>query len=395
MRSPPNPYAVAEQLAGQLLGKADGQEADEFLLAALFNDKASAQFQRMGIRTIDDVLHLFARMSALHDKPVTLNEALDFPLVRAASDAYGADAIKQLLPFLLPITDVRFDDEEAAPTSAPRVGASYADTGPLVIRNVSYLDPKQGLVNDCSLIAAMIALAWTVPARLSESLQASGYDPPRARSFKWKFHDERGEVVPVTVTGRVAVKENLLLYARSDPAGEYWPSLAEKAYVVRAMQSRGTKPREPWPNDYQLIGNKVKPWHACQHLAGGVPNRELHNSDLHGALFTRPEFTNAAGKVTLPLMVMSTEIEGFNDAWHTLGLYERHAYAVLGKMRQSDHVVLRNPHGISRPIKKQYSDTKFWDCGEQEPVELNKLGVFAIEPALFSKCFKWAGWVTF
>ena len=397
VRSPPNPYAVAEQLSGQLLGKLDGPKADEFLLVSLLNDKARAQFEQLGIQTLDDVLRLFARISAIHDKPLTLAKALESPLVRAASDAYGEAAIQKLLPFLLPITDAQFDGEEA-PLTAPnavsvRVDAGYADTGPLVVRNVSYIDPKQGLLNDCSLIAAMIALAWTVPARLSESLETSGYNPPQGRSFDWQFHEDDSQVTRVTATGRVPVKENLLLYAKSEPPGEFWPSLAEKAYVIRAMRLQGTAPREPWPGDYQLIGNSVKPWRACQHLAGGVPTRKLHNTDLHDAVFSRPGLIATSGKVTLPMMVMSTEIEGHNDTWHALGLYEHHAYAVLGKMRQSGHVVLRNPHGISRPVKNQFSDAKFWDCGEQDPVELNKLGVFAIEPELFNTCFKWAGWV--
>ena len=64
-------------------------------------------------------------------------------------------------------------------------------------------------------------------------------------------------------------------------------------------------------------------------------------------------------------------------------------------MRESDHVVLRNPYGFSTDVKEGHFDEPTWDCGEQEPVTLNQSGVFAIKRALFNKCFRLAGLVKF
>lgn len=412
MRWPPNPYAVAELLSGKRLGASDGKDADDFLRAALFNERARAQLARMevlavdgGALTIDAAFNLFAKIAALYDGPLTLEKARQFPLVKIASDIYGAPEVDKLLPYLLQITDAEFSHEIAPPAvpniAAVQVDASYAATGALV-DTVSYTDPNQGLTGDCYLIAAMIALAWTVPARLTQSFGSCGYVPPQVRDFKWQFHEE-GQSLAVKVSGRVPADNGVLTYAKSEPPGEFWPSLVEKAYVVRkmtlegtAMSSDGITPREPRPADYQAIGNYEKPWHACRQLAGGTVKVERHNTDLHGLVFSQPAFISVAGKATLPLLAMTREqIQGHDATWHDSGLFIKHAYAVLGKM-PSGHIVLRNPHGRTTVPRNGYvNDGLPWNCGEPTPVELNKLGVFAIEPALFNKCFKWAGWVTF
>ena len=398
MRWSPNPYAIAERLTGHVLGIADGEKADAFLRDAFLNEKVRAQLERLEISTIDDAFNLFRKIASLNDEPLTLEKAREFPLVRAASEAYGANVVENLLPFLLPISDAEFDH---AQVSAPapnavgvRVDAAYVDTGPLVVRDVLYLDPKQGLVGDCYLIAAMIALAWTVPDVLAAGLQSSGYRPPQESHFDWLFHEE-DQRRAATVTGRVPSENGLPIYAKSEPGGEFWPSLIEKAYVQRVKTLRREAAHgEPTPADYQAIGEYEKPWRACRRLAGGEVDFELHNTDLDGAVLSRPGFTNAAGKVTLPLMAMTlSEIDGPEVTWQASGLHVNHAYAVLGKLPESGHIVLRDPLGHPTTRREQYLENHAWDCGERDPVEINKAGVFAIAPALFNRCFKWAGWV--
>lgn len=411
MRWPPNPYAVAELLSGEPLRGRDGKEADDFLRDKLFNERARAQLARLQVLaidgaapTIDIAFGLFAKIAALYDEPLTLEKAREFPLIKAASDIYGDKAVDKLLPYLLQITNAQFS-REVSPAPDPNVAsvqvdASYEDTGPL-FDTVSYSDPKQGLVGDCYLIAAISGLAWTAPVRLTQSLAASGYLLPQPRDFDWKFQEE-GQSLAVRVRGRVPVDNGVLTYAKSEPPGEFWPSLVEKAYVVRkmtlegtAMSSDGITPREPKPADYQAIGYYEKPWHACKQLAGGVVKLERHDTDLHGLVFSQPALINAVGKATLPLMAMTREqIEGHDVTWQDSGLHIKHAYTILGRM-PSGHIVLRNPHARSTVPRNGYFDGPPWNCGEPTPVELNRLGVFAIEPALFNKCFKWAGWVTF
>ena len=406
MRWPPNPYAIAERLSGKVLGTEVGARTADDLLVSLFNDSARGNLERLGIKTFDEVLRFFARISELHDKPITAAAARKLPLIQDAANTYGEEAIEKLLPYLLPISDAQFSGESTTPPAngVLRLSGSYADTGPLITGDISYLDPKQGPVNDCYLIAAMIALAWSAAARFANNLQASGYDPAPPSHFTWHFHESESErSSPVTVTGRVPQENGVPDYAKSETPGEFWPSLVEKAYLVRAMRRRARRGEsvsaEPTPADYLMIGNYEKPWHACRQLAGGVVTPRLHHTDLHAAVFlSNPEFFNSAGKATLPLMARTKEINRIavsDRIWETFGLFPNHAYAILGKMRNSNHVVLRNPLGHPTRIRDGYFDGPPWDCGEQNPVNINQSGVFAIEPALFNKYFQWAGWVRF
>jgi predicted RNA-binding protein with TRAM domain len=400
MRWPSNPYAIVKHLVGKAPPANDGQSADKFLTEALLTESAITQFERLNIRnfrdvTLDDALDFFAEISLRYDKPVTLAEARKLELVQAASQAYGQEKIEKLLPFLVPVIDVRFGDEPATHVNSVTIDASYVNTGPLVVEDISYLDPQQGLVGDCYLIAAMIALAWTARPLWSQSLQASGYSV-RTPSFKWQFHEEgRLRGAPIEVTGRVPVENGLLCFADSDPDGEFWPSLVEKAYVMRAKRNAGSRAAgEPTSDDYQIISFYEKPWRACQQLVGGSFQRRRHNTDLDGAILAPASLMDRHGKAKLPVMaVTAQQISGHKHSWHTSGLYRNHAYAVLGKMRDSGHIVLRNPHGKPTVARDGYFDGSTWDCGERNPVVLNKAGVFAIEPALFNQCFRWLGWV--
>ena len=171
MRWPPNPYAIAQRLSGRVLVARDGKTADKFLQAFVAERQGThAALERVGVKTIDDALRFFRKVSALSDEPIPIAKARAFPLVQAASEAYGADVIERLLPFLLPMSDAEFDRAEpTVPDSQANnfQSITYADTGPLVVNDVHYRDPRQGDALDCYLIAAMIALAWTVPARVN------------------------------------------------------------------------------------------------------------------------------------------------------------------------------------------------------------------------------------
>lgn len=390
----PNPYAIAGLLTDRVLGKADAKTADDFLRQALSQGKITSQ---------SEALDLFEKLASLLNRAKSLADVMDEPLVKRAVDWYGPDAIRRVLPDLLPIADAVFESLEAkvVPNEnvvpPPPANAKYLNAEQLVVGGVSYRDPIQGNVADCYLIAAMIALAWSRRDVLISRLDSAGYYPPRKPSFQWHFHAERrAAATPVRVSARIPIKQGSPRYARSSSNAEYWPGLIEKAYVIKA-RPLGAHRHEPRPADYQLIGRHSTPQAACKALAGGRARSKNWMSEHGRTLFSHlsKRCSNSSGVTTGPVMAWTGGNVGIRsyDVWDSTGIWPNHAYAVLGKM-PSDHVVLRNPHGVSTQRRDGYSEEKQWVPEGQEPVALSE-GVFAISPELFNKYFRHLGWVEY
>jgi len=383
----PNPYSIAELLVDDLdidtLFDAEGHSVDQKLRDAL---------QLQDKRRATDALQLFQQIAQSVKRPTSISEVMALESVRKAAELYGKDNIERLLPYLVPVADVLFAASESAPlpASAP---TWFKEAGPLLVDDVSYLDPIQGAVGDCYLISALIALAWSKPEFWSTRLGSSRFDPPSQKTFQWQFHgDDSGGRREIKTTGRVPVAgKNRPRFARTASA-ESWPALIEKAWVVRARA--GTDTTEPSHSDYQAIERGATPPNACEMLVGGKVKGRILNT-LDGAkVFSDDEaLHSASGVMQHPVMAWTKEdiaVE-YPEVWEMTGLWPNHAYAVLGVM-PSKHVVLRNPHGVPTEQKAGYAEGP-WQVDGREDVKLNKNGVFAISPELFYQNFENIGWV--
>lgn len=392
MKWSPNPYAIAQLLSGELddghLHKTSGRDADNFLRQALL---------RNDVRTIDQAFARFRQLAATLDQPDVLAEKIKQPLVAEVARLYGDEPVQRALYYLLPITDAIFA-RAAGSGSVNAIDAWYADANQLLQSDASFLDPVQGYVGDCYLISAMIALAWTKSDALAARLRGAGFAPPEQRTFAWQFHNDEGaERGRKTVSGRIPVTGQMPRYARSASAGESWPSLIEKAYVVQVHPPTSDS-GEPSPADYQSIDRKTTPPLACQSLAGGEIGGETLNTPRGEEVFAEHNqfgepgpLHTASGVMSKPVMAWTRDdIGGDSQLWEQTGLWPGHAYAVLGVM-STGHIVLRNPHGIATQEREGYARGT-WNADRQS-VELNKNGVFAISRALFFKNFGDIGWV--
>jgi hypothetical protein len=391
----PNPYAMARLLSGSpdsdQIFRRGGKAADNFLREAFVTGRRP--------RTITEALALFERMAASFKEPVTFERAVHEMMPIYREQGYSVDEIARVLPSLVAITD------------APR-RQEFSDADQLVVEDVSYLDPVQGVVGNCYLISAMIALAWAKPDAVTEGLNAAAFNPPGG-SFQWKFHQGLN-TSQVAVTGRILMANGLPVNARSSDPVEDWPSLLEKAYVAHVRGSNLVN-GEPTQGDYTSTDAKTTdtmPPAACKALLGGKRRARDLAQESARQILVDGTIGHPNGVMKWPVMAWTNEVENMRqpqtlagvdppetdaDIWKETGLWPRHAYAVLGVMLNNnvvEHVVLRNPHGVSTDPNGRFGYLQgSWTPDGLPPVPLNEKGVFAISRDLFFANFRDIGWI--
>lgn len=381
----PNPYAIGRQLRNRenirFLYFEEGAVAEEWL-------KAAFELNRKN-QTLSEVLKQFRQLTEVIRQPLTLARALELPQVRALG--YKRDQLARVLPLLLNITDVGFV-VPGEPSPPPElILGTYGPSRNLLVNGVHYLDPIQGDSADCYLISSMISLAWTRQPMFEGRLNA-GFQPGM---FKWQFHKNNQTGTPGQ---QIQVSELTLtdssgqpLYAHSRDQHEFWPALLEKAYVRLMSPGAG----EPIPDDYKSLDNGDLPQDACQSLVGSRTGTQPLFTAVGKKIFEQGpnSLGTLDGIMSKPVMAWTEEVRGTKLTWEKTGIWEDHAYAVLGvtPAGRFTHVVLRNPLGIANAIKPGYA-TGIWQAGA-EAVELNKNGVFAIPKRLFFAKFQHIGWI--
>ena len=343
-----------------------------------------------------DVFTPVLDMSRMIDKPMPLARVMDLDKVKSAG--FTQEQLRRVLPLLVPIADARFSspsDAQTADLSSDLVVAAFGDSEELLFDDATYLDPVQGSVADCYLIASLIALAWTNPDGWESRLTASGFNRhAEDRSFRWQFHNEAGSTRgALRVTGQIPMTENGQVYARSATPTEYWPALIEKAYVVM-RRGGGAESGEPTPDQYQSI-NHGFPQDACQSLVGSVQNEasEVRRRPEDFCLLAIAGYESGSNHRT------RTKLTACSPRTATFGrrrvCFPNHAYAVLGTMGSSPftHVVLRNPWGRKTTVRAGFSADESWKPDGRPPVPLNEAGVFALSRELFYKYFGDIAWV--
>ena len=399
-----NPLALAQLMRGQLLPKREWAAVEKLLQDAFHVNEVRHLFEAEGGKA--PRLAIFEALAKPRGGALAYRDIENLEEVKQAISVYGEyqdeAAVRRILPILLPVADAVFTaSEDPAAAAGVLVPDYYVPFMENVAGDVSWLDPVQGNADDCYLIAALIALAWSRPEQWSEQVRGFEDRGNATARYRFAFHNRAGAIDALRVEPRVPKFKDVPVYGRCTDKNEGWVAMIEKAYVMW----RSKRPdREPLPIDYRLISEQpVLPQDACSALVGG------HGKKV-GPYRPKPLAAVAArcderGVTRDPTMAWTWQ----TAAWQSLdklkalgfartGLVPNHAYAVLGVVpaKNPDYVVLRNPWG-SAPFCTEGHATGTWRPGPgangAAEVALNVNGVSALKASWFDDCFEKVGWV--
>lgn len=438
-----NPFALVECVLGEPLFRrsfslppaqrgAGLDAALERAASILMADNADALVRGAADgNPVPTALQLFDHLDAKARRFRTVEEALAaaaaHPPAQRLIDRYRRDPqarrwLHWLVPYLVPVDVPPGAGEELPQTiswqQAAADGKAFdyaAGDGPAGIK-VDFLDPVQGPIADCYLIAAMIALAWTRPALWSQRVLAADLQS----SCRVGLFGPDGTERIVPVSPRVPLAGQVIAFAHSRQERETWPAIYEKAFLAFLDAAVAAKP-DPDLADYPTLDHRFFPQQAAARLlppaAGAAADSFLNGGGR--SLFDKltkhcgapADVAGAVHRSAVPLhplvaWTFNATSNGFAAAasHYTArsGLVESHAYAVLGWHRDetkgTDYVILRNPHGLFPETPPPGPDflAGDWLTGRTEPgldrVTLNQLGVFGITADKFCKCFLGVGW---
>lgn len=305
-----------------------------------------------------------------------------------------------VVPFLALVGTAHIDDAEAR--HPPRLGSigrfRLQEGGRL--GDPEYDDPVQNNWDDCWLIASLSALAWAGPIDLRKiGLLASR---PGQQAHDWQLW-------PAGLNGPgkvLCVEEDLpwgkdgrALHATSNDAGELWPGIVEKAWVmdhaggsfVNDLAPHSTPGYMEYFKALNAEGRALPPY-AMQRLTGWKRSdiKFRRTVALSQVLESLCLATNA-GRCTVPAVAWTaqeTELTAQEEKRmkEAFKIWPQHAYTVLGTL-DGHHVVLRDP--IRRQLKPA-------PVAQQLPwgVPLAAPGITVLPLKVFDELFHAIGWVT-
>jgi len=262
---------------------------------------------------------------------------------------------ERVLPYLVPVRNAAIPPG-AKPGDAMRLPSGLARSADRFIDDdgASYLDPVQGAVNDCGLIAAMIAVAWSRTPRWDQRVATlpSGQTPQPW--FGWKFFP--GERLVQVPRDLPVLGDGTPAYARSNDRGECWPGIIEKGFAMTRQPVAINLSLAQYPD---ALNNTVFPEGACVAIFGGVA-RPIQKVSMSGNATLSALSALCGGgdpanqPVRQPVMATTWTKEQQSGVLFSRkeisGVFPHHAYAVLGIAHRPEaaYVVLRNPH--SKPV---------------------------------------------
>lgn len=210
-------------------------------------------------------------------------------------------------------------------------GYSWQDAGRFYNEAAEFLDPVQGAVADCYLIAALSSVAWAMPFVIADRARATGSDNERF-THQIAFHG--AGVEQVQVTDRILVDGGgWTPYCRSKEAGEVWPAIYEKAFA---------KWRLGEVSDYPAIPNIAfgDPSIACAALTGLSDYRNWHTSFTAAQILQLVQNHCSQGRTTTPMVSWTYGSgEAADVAYRDANVVANHAYSVLGWMHRTEYYI--------------------------------------------------------
>ena len=276
-------------------------------------------------------------------------------------------------------------------------GATWQDAGRFFNETAEFFDPVQGAVANCYYIAALSALAWSMPYQIAQQTRATG--PGQNQFFdRVTFYkpDSQGQVdraievsetVPKTAWGGP-------IYCRSSETDEAWPAIYEKAF---AKLVTGTTTDHP-DITATAWGDCVR---ATAQLTGG--SRAYYDTASRTAdqLWTLLR-SNCLSYRTFRPMTAWTYGSGADAPDHVdysaANVVGSHCYTVLGWAYRNcqRYILLRNPWGSTEATVGSLDATVYaYDVSWWRPITLKNVdGTFAMEIATFKKYFAGFGVVS-
>jgi hypothetical protein len=120
----------------------------------------------------------------------------------------------------------------------------WQDPGDFFEETTELLDPVQGAVADCYLIAALSSVAWARPYLIAQRNRATD-DAGNFVDLIEFFDGSNPVTVEVSENLPLGTPGNYFLYCRSSDPGEIWPAVYEKAYAKWRTNDPGDQPNIP------------------------------------------------------------------------------------------------------------------------------------------------------
>lgn len=269
-------------------------------------------------------------------------------------------------------------------------GAHWATAGTFFHETAEFFDPVQGAVANCYYIAALSAIAWATPFRISHLTRATGPNQEQFNDMIRFYKPDSGGTIDQEIQMTEAVPLTMssdFIYCRSSEAGETWPAVYEKGF---AKLKTGTV--TDMPDITQTAwGDCV---YATAQLNGGT--RQYYDTasrsadDLWNILRS-----NCLSYRTFNPMTAWTYSTGDDSPDHvdysSAQVVGSHCYTVLGWAYRDCKrwIVLRNPWGYFEATASVLDATiSMYDVSWWRPITLkNTDGVFAMEIRAFKKYF--------
>lgn len=233
---------------------------------------------------------------------------------------------------------------------------------PLFVGTPKREDARQGALGDCGVIAAMGAVAGTVPDKIQDSVKENNDGTVTVSLFETKFKDEdttvpTGRVIEVRMTKDVPVfasDPHEAAFARCASAGVAWPGYVEKALGAVDETWSPDRGRHPVVSNiaergYARLDKGTGAWTQAEMLtqltgrparvsrlgvdAGAAPENEQVLTDLVES--GRPVLV-----ATLPDNMQLADPDVYK-------LSRQHVYELIGV--EDGRAVLRNPYGHLHP----------------------------------------------
>lgn len=275
-------------------------------------------------------------------------------------------------------------DSQASPVAAwTAPNCHWQDIGNFMKDVTEFDSPVQGALGDCWLIAALSAVAWSLPYSIDHRTRptsANEVDHVDELTFYGKGYGRDAPTGSVEVTDDVVVTNSgdIIVYCRSNNIGEMWPAVYEKAF---AKWTTGNTTDEP--NITTLTGGD--PALATAQLTNRQPVYYDTASRSADDLWTIVR-ANSLSYRTFNPMTAWTYATG--NQFNGINIAANHAYTILGWAFQNNkkYIVLRNPWGYWEPNGLnsyqgilQFFDESFWLPINMIPDD----GIFALEADAF------------
>ena len=272
--------------------------------------------------------------------------------------------------------------------------STWSDAGQFFNEAAEFFDPVQSAVANCYYIAALSAVAWAMPYRISHLTRATGPAQPASTNMIRFYRADSGGVVEreVEVTDTVPLSAGgSFIYCRSSEAGEIWPAVYEKAFAKLVTGIAGDHPditATAW-------GDCVM---ATARLTGGHPAYYDTPSRTADDLWSLVRANSLGGRTFNPMTAWtySTGEAAEKKVVYADGnIVGSHCYTALGwdYRNGQKYIVLRNPWGNTEAsVGTLTGTTVLYDISWWRPIVLADVdGTFAIDASTFKTYFAGLG----